>query len=109
MRLFEYRLYKGVIDAKEIEVAEKPKTYVRTDGRYFSYNSYVRLPKDNLEIVLHDYSGDYYYSFEQGKKSILIQGVLNREDYRLKSMKDGVIKQESLCAELENLLNEVIK
>lgn len=69
MKLYIYRLWGGKFSCGEVDVEEKPKTYIITEESEFGYKG-QRIRKDDIG-VLSGYNRDTVILKEKDKKKLL--------------------------------------
>lgn len=69
MKLYIYRFWGGKFSCEEVDVEEKPKTYIVTESSEFGYKG-QRIRKDEIG-VLSGYNRDTVILTEKDKKKLL--------------------------------------
>ena len=102
MKLYIYRFWGDKFFCREVDVEEKPKTYIITEESEFGYKG-QRIRKDEIG-VLSGYSRDKVILTEKDKKKA-VEMFINRQSTIVESCRVRLEKEEkaleTIKAELE--------
>lgn len=102
MKLYIYRFWGNEFSCGEVDVEEKPKTYIVTESSEFRYKG-QRIRKNEIG-VLSGYNGDTVILTEKDKKEaveMLIRRQENVVESRRKRLEREVKALEVIKSELE--------
>lgn len=102
MKLYIYRLWGGKFSCGEVDVEEKPKTYIVTRGSEFGYEG-QRIRKGEIG-VLSGYRRDTVILTEKDKKEA-VEMLIRRQESAVESCRERLEREEKtlevIKAELE--------
>lgn len=102
MKLYIYRFWGNKFSCREVDVEEKPKTYIITEKSEFGYKG-QRIRKDEIG-VLSGYNRDTVILTEKDKKKA-VEMLISRQSTIVESCRVRLEKEEKVLevikAELE--------
>lgn len=103
MKLYFYRLWGNEFSYGEVDVEEKPKTYIVTERSEFGYKG-QRIRKDEIGVI-SGYNGDTVILTEKDKKEA-VEMLIRRQESVVESCREHLEREVKA---LEIIKAELVK